>query len=77
MCVCVCVCVCVNGGPQFSFIAILVCIFSSGLVGDTDWDQARGDMLGDYVDDMRKQLAPIRFEEDKEKQVIKRAAHKD
>ena len=42
-----------------------------GLAGDTDWDQARGDMLADYVDDMGKQVVPIRLQQDKAKQVSK------
>ena len=43
-------------------------MWTAGLVGDTDWDQARGDMLVDYVDDMGKQVVPIRNQEDPEKQ---------
>lgn len=49
---------------------IQLLISSTGLIGETDWDQARGDMISDYVDDMRTPLMKIHFEPDESKKVF-------
>ena len=40
-----------------------------GFVGKTDWDQARGDMIADYIDDMRAPLVQMFSEADEDRKV--------
>ena len=46
----------------------MVC--DEGLMPGSDWDQARGDMLADYVDDFKKPLIDIFHEKDEDKKVM-------
>jgi hypothetical protein len=44
--------------------------FDSGFIGETDWDEARGDMIADYTDDMRAHVGKVVYEQNEERKVL-------
>ena len=56
-------------------VSLCVCVFQHvvlDLAGKTDWDQAREDMIADYIEDLLTPIEVIYYEKDEKKKVFTR-----